>query len=292
MTLLEVKDLNIDIKKGNHVYKKIIEQSFEVNEGDVILLSGPNGSGKSSIIKTLVGDTIGFTSLEASGDFYYFKNGKKIKINENDNSISNFVGDICYISQNDDTSFALVVDSFLSAIEKENIQNKTKYIFDFLIKYKTYNCFFDSTDDIKMNSKAKRLLNTLGIESSNDEFNKTALFLTSKKRELSGGQAKMLNILSNLIRIEFCSMCLIDEPLNNLDYSNVRLFSNIITTIHNEYPKKAFLIVTHCRSIPAINRIIQIDTSKKALVEINDASEHLHSDCSSCFGQIINGFYI
>ena len=71
-----------------------------------------------------------------------------------------------------------------------------------------------------------------------------------------------------------------DKPLNNLDHNNVRIFSNILTMIYREKPEFAILIVTHCRSIPIVNKVIKIDSAEMAL---KIGTEYV---CSSCFGKI------
>ena len=292
MKLLEIDNLSISIRNDRNLHPKLVDQTLVINEGDVVLLTGPNGCGKSSVIKSLVGDVLDFTAMETKGDFYYFQNNQKVKINCNEKSVSEFAGKTCYISQDDNTSFTTVMDCFLSGIEKEEIADKQKYVFDFILRHKAYQCYFSEDAEVKMTRKPLKLIEKLNLDRNDAANQKTAILLTSKKRNMSGGQAKFLNILSNLVRIEFCIICLIDEPLNNLDYSNVRLFSNIIADLHEEYPKMAFVIVSHCRSIPSINRIVQIDAKSKRFLEVENPKDALHLECNSCFGQIENGRYV
>ena len=49
-TILSIKDLSIAVKDRTLV-KNI---SFDVGEGDVVLISGQNGVGKSSILKSIM----------------------------------------------------------------------------------------------------------------------------------------------------------------------------------------------------------------------------------------------
>jgi iron complex transport system ATP-binding protein len=48
-TLLQVRDLDIGYK-GKYLYKSV---SFDINEGDCIMLCGANGSGKTTLMKAL-----------------------------------------------------------------------------------------------------------------------------------------------------------------------------------------------------------------------------------------------
>lgn len=297
MQLLKVNNLTIKVNKNGKTIDKILSQSFIINSGDVILITGPNGSGKSSIIKVLVGDTLDFNSLQYDGVISLNKNDKWIELNKRQDSISEFASNVCYISQKDETAFEEVLDCYLSSIDKELIEDKTKYVFDFVLNKKIYESYFNDESEVILNRKAQKLLESLLISSPSLAQIKTAIYLKSRKRNMSGGQAKFLNIASNLIRYSFCSLCLIDEPLNNLDYDNVRLFSNILTSIYEEKPELAFIIVTHCRSIPIINRIIEIDTKSKTLKQfpndyVKDIKSVLPSECSSCFGKIVGNKYV
>lgn len=105
-------------------------------------------------------------------------------------------------------------------------------------------------------------------------------------KKMSGGQKKLTNIMTNLIRYSFCDLLLLDEPLNNLDYNNVRLFSNVLTRIYRDKPELGIIMVTHCRSIPIVNRVIEIQPNTKKLVETKNYS------CNSCFGELDEkGYY-
>lgn len=80
---------------------------------------------------------------------------------------------------------------------------------------------------------------------------------------------------------------ILDEPLNNLDYRNVRAFSNILTRIYKDKPELGIIMVTHCRSIPVINKVIEIDPAQKSLKAGGDYK------CNSCFGKVgDDGLYV
>ena len=70
--ILSIKDLSIAVKDRTLV-KNI---SFDVGEGDVVLISGQNGVGKSSILKSIMrletdGKSMGGTIIERSfGDVF------------------------------------------------------------------------------------------------------------------------------------------------------------------------------------------------------------------------------
>ena len=293
MQKIEIKNLSVCICKDGRKIDKINNQEFTINPGDAILLSGPNGSGKSSIIKVMVGDTLDFPELRYEGEIYFIrKNGEMIKVDENEKNRTLFLKNVCYISQNDETPFEEVIDCFLSSIDNEDIDNKEKYVFDFVLNNAIYSAYFDSDEIVSASKSAKKLLIKLNIFNPTLNEIKTALFLKSKKKHMSGGQAKLLNIASNLVKYKFCKICFLDEPLNNLDYSNVRLLSNLLTNIQEEIPELAFVIVSHCRAIQIINRIVEIDTNSKALVEIQSTGRTVNLECSSCFGKLKDRRYV
>ena len=90
----------------------------------------------------------------------------------------------------------------------------------------------------------------------------------------------------NLIRYSFCKLIILDESLNNLDYSNVRAFSNTLTKFHELKPDIGVLMVTHCRSISIISKVVEIDKSSKHLID--GGSYH----CNACFGMVSKeGYY-
>ena len=104
--------------------------------------------------------------------------------------------------------------------------------------------------------------------------------------QLSGGQKKIANILCNMVKVDLCTLCVIDEPLNALDFGNVRMFSNLLTTLAQKNKDLAFLIISHCRCLPIINKVYHI----KNTTIVNEVSD---INCYSCFGATDeHGFYI
>ena len=74
MSILKIENMNISIGEE----QKIRGASFEINPGDVILLTGPNGSGKSTVIKLIMGDVFDYQSLHfGSTRIEYSRDGKQ-----------------------------------------------------------------------------------------------------------------------------------------------------------------------------------------------------------------------
>ena len=285
MKVLEIKSLSVGI--GNDT--KVTDSELLIESGDVVLLTGANGCGKSTIIKIIMGATFDYNNLQYTGTkAVYYKNAEQHELLSSEKEMEFFRRNVCYISQEDEFESDSVLDCFISSLNYIKLKNKEQYVFSFLTKHSAADSFFHSSDNIILDRKCRRLARKIGLK-INDLSNidkKSLKLLSLNTKQLSGGQKKLINILSNLIRYEYCNLIILDEPLNNLDYGNVRAFSNILTAIYKEKPELAILIVTHCRSIPIINKVIEIDTADKKLKLGEPYS------CSSCFGKInSDGYY-
>ena len=289
MELLEFKDYSLSLLNKNEVIKLIDGFNYTIHTGDVVLLTGPNGSGKSSLIADLTGYDYRYkdngTSLERGGSIFYYSDNKKACLNQCKSNDEKFKEEYLFISQNDDEPFYIVLDCFKSTL-LNRVTNPEKYIFNFIKMFSCYPHILKKGNRM-LNNKIKSFLEKIQ-EEDNAQNKMIAGYLLSKVSSLSGGQLKMLNIMSNLVKYEFCSLCIIDEPLNNLDYDSVRNFSNIIAKIHHEKPNLSFLIVTHCRSILSVNRMIEINPTTKKITSF-EGDEVV---CSSCFGISKNDFYL
>ena len=115
--------------------------------------------------------------------------------------------------------------------------------------------------------------------------NKRVFDAKSKPGKFSGGEQRLLNILSVIATRPNAELLLIDEPLNNLDYVNARNISNLINKVICENPKICIIMISHCRIFPFITREIRLDSN--GISEVSDRYE-----CHSCFGEPDkDGFY-
>ena len=261
--------------------QKINNSSFSIHPGDVVLLTGPNGCGKSTLIKVLMGATFDYKGLDYSYSLVTYKEEHNILDSESENEA--FRRSVCYVSQEDEFESDSVLDCFMNSIDYMVKENKTAYVLDFLKRFSIYGCFgIDSTTDVRFDRNFRRALKQLRINSKEitREDILAVKYLSMNIKRMSGGQKKLTNIFTNMIRYNFCDMLILDEPLNNLDYSNVRAFSNVLTKIYRSKPELAIIVVTHCRSIPIINRIIEINSDQK---QFNESEIY---GCSSCFGTV------
>lgn len=286
MKILEVNPINVDIGKDT----KIRNGELEVNAGDVVLLTGPNGCGKSTIIKILMGDTFDYSGLRyGDSSALFYNGGTEYRILEKQSDMEFFRRNVCYVSQDDEFESNSLLDCFLSSIDRYEIADKERYVFDFIVKNAAYEAFYFDSDNLGFGSGARRIAKKMGLKVSkiSSEEKKALLLMAMNVKKMSGGQRKLSNILTNLIRYEFCSLLILDEPLNNLDYKNVRAFSNILTRIYKNKPDLGILMVTHCRSIPIINKVVEINPETKSLIAGGEYN------CNSCFGDVnSDGLYV
>ena len=227
--IIEVDNLTIKAKKDR---KTIIENlSFELFEGEVVLLKGRNGSGKSTIIKALVQEEK--NKYLTSGNITYNQNLNITNLIK-DKELYRYRTEIVYVPQTDDYSghYNLTVKDVVSdsinsfAGEKVSLSE----IESILLKFD-----FESG------------------ESVGERFN-----MKSDPSKLSGGQQRILTFLANVIARPGAYLYIIDEPLNNLDYKNIPNVVALIKEMHYKNPKSAFIIVTHNENFDFISRTIEI----------------------------------
>ena len=277
MYILKIPQLQVSVDN-----KKIVSDgSLTISEGDVVLLTGPNGCGKSTIIKLLMGDTFNYHKLDSGSTVALFHHGSsELDILSEESNMELFRRNVCYVSQDDVFESEALLDCFLMSLNYCDIENKEEYIYDFVRKFSIQDCF--NIDDTLLDRKCRKLIDKLDIDADSLSASdiRAIKLLSLKTSRLSGGQRKLANIVASLVKCEFCRMIILDEPLNNLDYGNVRTFSNILTQIHGQYPSIGILLVTHCRSIPIVNKVIEIGPRTKTL---NAGNGYV---CNSCFGSV------
>lgn len=237
--VLEIKNLTLEYKS-----KKVLEDvSFDLYEGEIVLLSGANGSGKSSILLSIIGNRKIFKNIK--GNIIY---DSIDLLKEND--IYFFRRLVGYVRQNDVFNEKTCLKEVLTSV--------------------------DLFDGYKMSvNEVKDMFIEYGFEN----------YINENPANLSGGQKRLLSILTALVRAKGSKLLLIDEPINNLDFNTACRVSNMITKIHKLNPHLSMLIVTHCHIFPMVDRVIKIEKGRIL-------NSNIKYECHNCFGNVDeNGFY-
>ena len=250
--VLEVRDLSIRVKDRN-LFQNI---TFSIGAGEAVLLSGANGMGKSTLLKSIL--QLETAGKKIDGEIIIKGFGNTLALSKAD--IQRCRSQVAYVPQRDDYS------------EMGNIQVR----------------------DIISESRESGSGKTLGISEVNDlidewiprrEDNSRVFDARSKPAKFSGGEQRLLSVLSVIAARSKAELMIIDEPLNNLDFINARNISNLINKVIRYNPDMALLMISHCRIFPFITR--EINLSAEGMKEVSD-----HYECHSCFGEHDeNGFY-
>lgn len=250
--ILSIQDLFIRNKQ-----KTIIENiSFSIYEGEVILISGSNGIGKSTILKSILGlETEG---KEISGKIISLKHGNILSMSLKE--MQKYRSIVAYVSQKDEYS------EMGNIRVRDIISDSSKAYSGKSLSNSEVNAIIDKW--IPRRSDGTRLFDAL-----------------SKPRRFSGGEQRLLSVLSAIATRPNADLYIIDEPLNNLDFVNAKIISNMINKVIHENSKVGIILISHCRIFPFINH--EINITSNGVTDLGD-SYVWHS----CLGEPDeNGYY-
>lgn len=278
-TVVEVKDLTIGVLAENaqdgKKYRFTIDYgSFNINEGDFLLVKGRNGYGKTTFLKLFHLQGVNYFRVVA-GDVYFrdsaFAADKSIIDFSNDeltklNRYVSFVGQE-EIFKTGATAYTTIYDYCKTAInESENLTKEEKKrklasVADVIKEY------FDKYLQKSFECPSFRAFKTKGVKT------------------WSGGQQKMINVLAGVIKAKVCGLRLIvmDEPLNNLDGRNKDILNMLIKELRAG--GVAVIAITHCQIFDKINKVLTITESsvgeRRAIYE--EREEPSHAECLEVF---------
>ncbi len=251
--ILSINNLSIHVG-----HRELIKNtSFDINEGDAILLSGPNGVGKSSILKSIL--RLDSDGKQINGAIQHRTFGDILQIGNSE--LQRFRSSIAYVQQRDEYA------------EMGNIQVKD-IISESFEAHSGKSLSFAEVNDLIDEWIPRR------------PDNRRIFDAKSKPAKFSGGEQRLLSVLSVVSTRSNSDLLIVDEPLNNLDFANARNISNLINKVIKSNPSMGLIMVSHCRIFPFINR--EISLSPEGVSE-----ETRHYECHSCFGEPDSqGYYI
>lgn len=226
MNIISIENLN-----KSYGEKILFENlSLGINEGEKIGLIGRNGEGKTTLLKIISG-----YEKEDSG---IITKNRNLRIEYLSQNIT-FKDDLTVLEQ-----VFMGNNKLLELFREYNNLIKTEnYKDDELIRITEK---MDKYNAWQLESKAKLVLNKLGIEDINEKIS-----------NLSGGKKKRVSLASVLINES--DLLILDEPTNHLDNDSIDYLEEYLM----EY-KGAILMVTHDRYFldRVSNRIIELDNKK------------------------------
>lgn len=211
----------------SYLEKKLIQDvTFGINDGDKIGLIGVNGTGKSTLLRLLAG-----LENPDTGSIVRTKNLKVAYLPQD--PIFNLEGLVLEEVFQGDWPQMQVLRDYNKALNERDNQEK-------LISLSQK---MDQLSAWDLESKAKIILNTLGINNYNEKI-----------KHLSGGQKKRVALARALIQPS--DLLILDEPTNHLDNETIQWLEDFLKD-----RKGASIMVTHDRYFldRVSNLILELD---------------------------------
>ncbi len=227
MKVLQINNLTITNSTNN---SKIIDNfSVDINEGEIIQLKGRNGAGKSTFLKMIIHDNR--NNIKATGIVKFEEHIDILSLKGK--NLSDFRSKIGYVPQSDDYTghYNLTVKDIL------------------LDSIKSF-----SGEKVELRYFEEILLYFANLDSK--QFHNFSIHSVPSK--LSGGQQRVLTILSNIFCRPGAPLYIIDEPYNSIDAINKPFITKLITDFVEKYPKSSFLVVSHDEEFNLAKKMINI----------------------------------
>lgn len=265
---LQIKDINLDIKKG-----------------EIVSLIGPSGAGKTVLLRMIAG-----LDFPDSGNVCFKLNDKWVNMQNPGLERMEVRRKMGFMHQEFSlTHYATVKDQIASrlGVKNENVLSKTrKMAAELGISDKILDILYQLTD--LPENEAKTQLEKIGLSSGiletlfpkfpDKEVKKYAEpvfkaldlpieILDRKSYELSGGQKVRATLA--LVLASNPEILILDEPFGDLDPITLRIVSNSLKRINKEFNTTILMVSHHMDFVREVaNRVLMMDDGK--LVEDGD----------------------
>ena len=216
--------------------------NFCINQGDKYIFIGPNGSGKTLLMEIM---QMGISREMAKKYGNLHVSGNILDANGNDllRPSQDEARKISYVSQ-----FA----SFLeNCTVKEQIYHECCYLCGDVQECEMAELIYAFDSKIELNRKIKG--------------------------HLSGGEEKIIQLVSGIIKARRANVLLLDEPLNHLAFKNSAIFNDILKDEIKKNPQLAIVMITHCRAMDFAENEMHYDHNAKQFI----IRPYLSYDCFS-----------
>lgn len=284
--VLEFKNLKFCIcdNKGNNQHNISIE-NFSLNKGDFLILTGRNGSGKSSILTKLFwGEKEVEYVKTINGTVEFNNNGVKENILGRD--YSGFKRRSIMLGQKNDERVTYY-DSVKTFMKRPLISKLNQ-------EYKNRQVKKEKKKEI-MNCLNEFYLSETFKDIVKDYNSDTKEYLNKKFVKFSGGQKQAISnqIVFMMAKLfpKHIKVLLLDEPLNNLDAENKRIFCDELSNLRKTNKDLVVIMVTHCQVFKDINCELNIkEVSKNEAVAKFIKHANILNHYEECVGGRINLF--
>ena len=83
---------------------------------------------------------------------------------------------------------------------------------------------------------------------------------------VSGGEMKIISLVTRILKLPASDYFLLDEPLNHLSFQNSKVFNEIMREEIIANPGLAVIMVSHCRAVNFVDKSLIFDPDSQKLI--------------------------
>lgn len=85
------------------------------------------------------------------------------------------------------------------------------------------------------------------------------------KNNVSFGEAKIIHLITRILKLENTNLLLLDEPLNHLSFKNSKRFNEVVLEEIDKDEKLAIIMISHCRAVSFAKQALVYDADSNNL---------------------------